>query len=133
MLPSFNNRFNNIFDLMSDDRFDDMFSSDLSQFKVDIKDKEDEYEVEAELPGFNKEDISASLKDHYLEIVATKNVNNDSNDNYLYQERSTTTVKRTFYLADAINEKVSAKLDNGILKLVIPKRKVATEHHIEIE
>lgn len=99
---------------------DDFFSKNT--FALDVKDENDKYIVEAELPGFSKEDISASLVNHWLEIVATKNKTINENDKYLYQERSTTTLKRKIYLNDAINEKIDAELVDGILKMTIPKQ-----------
>lgn len=111
---------------------DSFFSKDT--FALDVKDEDDKYIVEAELPGFNKEDVSASLVNHWLEIVATKNKEINENDKYLYQERSTTTLKRKIYLNDAINEKINAELVDGILKMTIPKQTTNIEQNkIEIK
>lgn len=121
--------------LLHNDEFfdlDSIFSRDT--FAVDIKDEKDKYIVEAELAGYTKEEVSASLVDHWLEIVATKNKEINENDKYLYQERSTTTLKRKFYLTDAISEKIEALLEDGILKMVIHKQlKEVPENKIEIK
>lgn len=121
--------------LLHNDEFfdlDSIFSRDT--FAVDIKDEKDKYIVEAELAGYTKEEVSASLVDNWLEIVATKNKEINENDKYLYQERSTTTLKRKFYLTDAISEKIEALLEDGILKMVIHKQlKEVPENKIEIK
>ena len=116
------------------DLVDSFFAHDKASFKVDIKENENEYIVEAELPGFKKEDVSASLHNHYLEIAATKNEEVNQEGDYVYKERATTTLKRKFYLEDAINEKVDAKLNDGILKIEIPKDKnIEDKRKIEIK
>ena len=70
--------------LLHNDEFfdlDSIFSRDT--FAVDIKDEKDKYIVEAELAGYTKEEVGASLVDHWLEIVATKNKEINENDKYL--------------------------------------------------
>lgn len=92
-----------------------------NSFKVDIIEKDDAYVVLAELPGYKKEDVSASLVDHWLEIAATRNEEEvDEDYKYLRKERSTETLVRRMYLDYAVNEKVNAKLEDGILKIDIP-------------
>lgn len=103
---------------------DTLLSKDT--FAVDIKDEEDKYIVEAELAGYLKEDISASLQDNWLEIIASKSKEINENDKYIYQERSTTTLKRKFYLNDVVDNEIDAKLENGILKIVLKKQKKET-------
>lgn len=103
---------------------DTLLSKDT--FAVDIKDEEDKYIVEAELAGYSKEDISASLQDNWLEIIASKSKEINENDKYIYQERSTTTLKRKFYLNDVVDNEIDAKLENGILKIVLKKQKKET-------
>lgn len=103
---------------------DTLLSKDT--FAVDIKDEEDKYIVEAELAGYSKEDISASLQDNWLEIIASKSKEINENDKYIYQERSTTTLKRKFYLNDVVDSEIDAKLENGILKIVLKKQKKET-------
>lgn len=90
-------------------------------FRVDVIEKADSYVVEAELPGYDKADVSASLVDHWLEIAATRNeVELAEGEKYLRKERVTETLVRKIYLDYAINEKIDAKLENGILRIVIP-------------
>lgn len=116
------------------DLFDSFLTPSKTSFKVDVKENDNEYIIEAELPGFKKEDVSASLHNHYLEIVATKNEETKQEGEYVHQERSTTTLKRKFYLENAVNEKIDAQLNDGILKMVVPKEKVNPDQHkIEIK
>lgn len=94
--------------------------------KTDIKEKDNGYEVDIELPGFKKEDVKAELKDGYLTISAAKNVNNDEkkeDGKYIRKERFSGNVSRSFYVGeDMTQEDIHAKFEDGILKLTVPKK-----------
>lgn len=69
--------------------------------KTDIKDKDGFYELDMELPGFSKEDVSAQLKDGYLTISVNQKVNNEEKDdkgNFIRQERYTGQCQRSFFV-----------------------------------
>ena len=93
--------------------------------KTDIKEMEDGYELEMDLPGFKKEEIQAELKDGYLTICATHNDNKeqkDANGKLIRQERYTGSCKRSFYVGEDLkHEDIKASFENGILKLQFPK------------
>ena len=94
--------------------------------KTDVKETENGYELDIDLPGFKKEDINAQLKNGYLTINATTNTNNeqkDENGKYLRRERFYGSMSRSFYVGEAVTENdIHAKFSDGILKLTVPKK-----------
>ncbi len=102
-------------------------------FKIDVQDNENEYVIEAELPGIAKEEVSVSLDDGRLKIAVNKEENIEKEEkNYIHRERRCTAMARNVFLANPDGEGTQAKLDNGVLTVVVPK-KVKPESKIEIE
>ena len=109
--------------------------------KTDIREKEDGYELDMDLPGFKKEDIKAELHEGVLTISAAKNLDKDQKDEkgrYIRKERYSGAMSRSFYVGDALTEEdISAKFEDGILKLSIPKKtpkpEVPEKKYIAIE
>lgn len=100
---------------------------ELPDFKLDVKETDKGYKVEAEMPGVNREDISLELSDGYLTIrVASKSTSEkkDDDEKTIYQERRDTYMERSVYLPEAADEGVDAKLENGELIITVPKAKV---------
>lgn len=94
--------------------------------KVDIKDKDSEYEMLIDLPGFKKDEISARLQDGYLTISAEKGLSQDEQEEetgrYIRRERYAGACQRSFYVGEEVKqEDIKAEFKHGILKLVIPK------------
>ena len=107
---------------------------------TDVKETDNGYEVDIDLPGFKKEDVKAELHDGYLTISAAKNVNNDEkkeDGKYIRKERFSGNMSRSFYVGDNITqEDIHAKYEDGILKLTVPKKeekKVEEKNYINIE
>ena len=102
----------------------------------DIKENENDYVMEVEMPGMDKKDIHVDLKDGYLNISVNKNEKEDGGkkENYIHRERSFS-CSRSYYVGDIRKEDIKAKYENGILNVVIPKevREKADNHRIEIE
>ncbi|MDR3728689.1 MAG: Hsp20/alpha crystallin family protein [Oscillospiraceae bacterium] len=93
--------------------------------KTDVRETEDTYEVDIDLPGFKKDEIKVDLKDGYLTVSAAKGLDKDENDKkgrYIRQERYAGACSRSFYVGDMEPEDVSAKYEDGILKLSMPKQ-----------
>ena len=90
---------------------------------LEIREKNNEYDIRAELPGIKKEDLDISLNENYLTISATKTEEKNEDDkSYKKSEFSYGEFSRTVYLPQEINaDKIEAKLDNGILKIIAPK------------
>lgn len=104
----------------------------------DIYEKEENYILEIDVPGFKKEDINLEVEEGYLKVVAEKNMETDDSDSkkYLHRERNCMTrCERQFYIGDVSAEDIKAKFSNGSLKILVPKtedRKV-TKQIITIE
>ena len=105
-----------------------------NMMKTDIKEQEDGYELEMDLPGFTKDEITAELKDGYLTISASKGLDKDEQEKetgkYIRRERYAGNMSRSFYVGKDITEKdIHGKYENGILMLDIPKK--APEKKVE--
>lgn len=124
------------------DTFDDFFNdhfftpvrSDIHQFRTDIKDSGDHYVVEAELPGFNKEDIKVDYSQNYLTISGQRDAETkEEREDYIRQERHFGEFVRRFYVEDIDEDKIDANFKNGVLTLNCPKLPDSTNHHKRIE
>ncbi len=120
--------------------FEDNFfgTSTFPSCKTDIRDEGDKYILEAELPGFEKEDIKLDLKGDNLVITAEHSTNNEEKDNngkYIRRERSFNTYQRTFDISAVDANMISAEYKNGILILDMPKKKApdTTTKRLEIK
>lgn len=92
---------------------------------TDIKENEDSYEIEMNLPGFKKEDVQGEVKDGYLTISATTNTSNDTKDDngkYIRRERYSGSCSRSFYVGEQVTQDdIKARFEDGVLKIVVPK------------
>ena len=93
--------------------------------KTDVREKDNSYELDVDLPGFQKDEIHVDLKDGYLTIGAAKGLNKDQQDEngkYIRRERYAGACSRSFYVGDAVRpEDIGAKYEDGILRLSVPK------------
>ena len=94
--------------------------------KTDIRETDTSYELDIDLPGFKKENVSAQLENGYLTIHAEKGLDKDEKDSegkYIRRERFTGHCSRSFYVGKEITQQdIRAKFENGILKLTVPKK-----------
>jgi len=123
----------NFFDVVPTDLYnmiDDFFNDNWfpsrrafrNTFKLDVEEKEKEYLIQAELPGFTKDEVNLELKEGRLIISACKDEEKEDNKkNYIHRERVYSRMQRSIYLPEAAAENVKAKLDNGILTIKVPK------------
>lgn len=96
---------------------------DFKAFKMDVKEDDNAYTVDAEMPGVKKKDISLNIDSGYLTISVEGKENPDGDKKkVLHQERMYTYMERTVYLADADEAGATAKLDNGELIITVPKK-----------
>ena len=97
-----------------------------SVMRTDVKENENGYELNIDLPGYKKEDVQAQLKDGYLTITATTKTNDEKKDEagkYIRRERYYGTCSRSFYVGEEIEqEDIKAKFEDGILKIDVPKK-----------
>ena len=93
--------------------------------KTDVREKDNAYELDVDLPGFQKDEIHVDLKDGYLTIGAAKGLDRDQQDEngkYIRRERYAGACSRSFYVGDAVRpEDIGAKYEDGTLRLSVPK------------
>ena len=129
--------------IFGENLFDDFFGNDFGFFpawnehsplygkhaknlmKTDVRETDECYELDVDLPGFQKDEIHVDLKDGYLTIRAAKGLDKDTQDKkgkYIRQERYAGACSRSFYVGTDLQPKdVSAKFTDGILELTFPK------------
>ena len=96
-----------------------------NEMKTDVKEHEDRYEVDIDLPGFKKDEIQLSLENGYLTVTAAKGVEKDEEKKgkLIRQERWAGTLQRSFWVGEVLEETdIGAKFENGVLSLNIPKK-----------
>ena len=94
--------------------------------KTDVRETENSYELDIDLPGFKKDEVKLQLKDGYLTVNAAKGLDKDEKDKngkYIRQERYAGAMSRSFYVGtDVQTDEIHAKFEDGILKLSVPKK-----------
>ena len=91
--------------------------------KTDVKETDEGYEVDVDLPGFNKDEIKLELNNGYLTISTEKSLNKENKGKMLRQERYVGTMQRTFFVGESLTEEdIKAKMEHGVLTLTIPKK-----------
>ena len=102
-----------------------------SVMKTDIKETDNSFELDIDLPGYKKEDVNAELKDGYMTITAQKDSRNDQKDkegNYIRRERFYGSCSRSFFVGkDITEEDIKARFEDGILKVSVPKKEAKEE------
>ena len=136
--------------LFNDDWMDDFRFPDVDKalygknaqkvMKTDVRETDSGYEVDVDLPGFKKDEISAKLDNGYLTISAAKGLDKDEKDKkgkYIRKERYAGAMSRSFYVGEGITqEDIKAKYEDGILRLSVPKKEakaVENKKYIAIE
>ena len=117
------------FDLFEDMFKDPFFKGENKLMKTDIKENENSYIIDIEMPGYEKENIKIEVEDGYLNVLASINEDKDNKEGeYIRKERYYGECSRSFYVGDNIEvEDVKANFKNGILKLTVPKKEVKKE------
>ncbi len=117
------------------DLFDDFFSfpffnekssnsREMYPMRTDVRQTENSYELETDLPGFDREDVKVTLENGYLTISAEKSSDENENGEYIRRERRRGVCSRSFYIGDGISEdEIKAKFDRGTLSLSIPRKR----------
>ena len=123
MIP-FDRRESSLFDML--DNFERNFfgssSNTASSFRTDIRDAGDKFILEAELPGFKKEDIQLDLKDGILTISAQhSDENEEKGSSYIRRERRYGSFSRSFDVSGIQEDHITAAYNNGVLELTLPK------------
>ncbi len=137
-----NNRYQRRNDFLS--LFSDFFGNEFDDglihnniMRTNIKEREDSYTIEVEIPGLNKDQIKLSLKEGYLMIEAHYTAKNDEEkSNYIHYESLRGTFSRSYYVGESIKkEDIKARTENGILYITLPKESKQTieDQYINIE
>ena len=135
MLPSIfrDNLFDDMFDFDFDKEFDRMMrplygKHSQNMMKTDVRETEDSYELDIDLPGFKKDEITIQLDNGYLSISASKGLdkNEENKDGkYIRRERYAGSMNRTFYVGSQLTQQdIQAKFEDGILKISVLKKDV---------
>lgn len=128
---------NSLFDSIENFFNDDFFNLPAfgnSEFRIDVKENEKAYTIEAELPGINKEDIALDYNNGTFYIAVNHNEDiNEENGSYIHRERRSTSMQRGIYLGDINAQGIDAKLENGILHITVPKMEVVASNRLPIE
>lgn len=139
----------NLFDEMMNFDFDKEFEKmtrplygkrAANMMKTDVRQTENSYELDIDLPGFKKDEITVQLDNGYLNITAAKGLDKDEekkDGQYIRRERYAGSMSRTFYVGDTLTQNdIHAKFEDGILKLSVPKQepaKIEQNKYIAIE
>lgn len=122
--------------------FDDLFDTFMldrnnTNMRCDVYEKGDNYHIEMDIPGFDKDDISIETKNDYLIITAEKNNEEEDKDEerkYICHERTYGKYQRSFYIGDIDTDQINAEFNNGMLKITVPKKeKSSNKKMIEIK
>lgn len=108
---------------------------DEQSIKTDISEKDDRYELKAELPGFSKDQIDISYENGMLIISAENNQVNEEKDDegkVIQKERSYSNVKRMYSLNNIDEDNIEAKFEDGILSVDLPKTENSQRKVIDI-
>jgi len=128
--------------IFSENLFDDFFNSAMfpnaehelygkhakNLMNTDVREVENGYEIDMNLPGFKKDEVEIQLQDGCLTVSAAKGLDKDEEDKkgrYIRQERYAGSLSRSFYVGEDVEpQDVKAKYENGVLKLFVPKAEV---------
>ena len=146
MLPSifgenlFDDFFSDPFGMMAPQGRDPLYGKHAKNLmKTDVRETEDSYELDIDLPGFKKDEVSVELKNGCLTIQAAKGLDKEETDKkgkYIRQERYAGSCSRSFYIGNEVDPAaVTAKFENGILQISVPKasRQLPAKSTVEIK
>lgn len=132
-----NNPFEMMSKMLSNMPFDRALDSNRGLMKADVLDNKHDYVVKVDLPGFSKDNLKLTYNDSILSISGQRETINDHADkegNILSSERACGQVSRQFVLPDVDKAKISAKYNNGVLTVILPKQAVEEDPgHINID
>ena len=118
------------------DPFQEFFGTVAHAAATDIRETDKDFTIETELPGFDKSEIAVSMKEGVLTVKAEHQAKDEADDNgYIRRERTSACVERSFEVSGVDAGAITAQLNNGVLKLTLPKLPeiVPEQHQIEIQ
>lgn len=103
-------------------------------FKADLKETDDAYFIEADLPGIKKDAIAAEYDNNYLTISAKRaDTKQEDNGKFVRRERNYGEFRRSFYIDNVDKDNISASFENGVLKISLPKSEKGTHKTNKID
>ena len=120
------------------DPFQEFFGAVVHSAATDIRETDNDFTIETELPGYDKSELSVNIKEGVLTVRAEHQAqaeNNNADEGYIRRERSAKTVERQFQVSGVDTEAIRAEYTNGVLKLTLPKlpEVIPQQHQIEIQ
>lgn len=103
------------------DPFREFFGTVVRSAATDIKETDEAFMIETELPGYDKSEISVSLKEGVLTIRAEHSGEKSSDEGYVRRERAWETIERSFEVEGVDSDAISAAYVNGVLTVTLPK------------
>ena len=117
------------------DPFQEFFGTVVHSAATDIRESDEAFIIETELPGYDKSEIAVSMKEGVLTVRAEHQNKEESDKGYIRRERTSQTVERRFEVSGVDAANIRAEYVNGVLKLILPKLPeiVPQQHQIEIQ
>lgn len=113
------------------DLLDELFTTDR-QFKADVYETDQAYQVEAELPGIDKDQVTIDFDENVLTISnEPKEISNETAEQYILKERKNVARKRQFIFKNVDQANIGATFNNGILTVTLPKKQTKTQINID--
>ena len=127
MIPKKNN-----FDVFEEMFKDPFFTGERESrlMRTDIKENNDSFTIDIDMPGYEKEDIKMEIEDGYLTVHGKVNKNTEQKEDgkYVRKERYTGECTRSFYIGEDIKEEdIKASFRNGTLSISLPKKEAQKE------
>ena len=116
------------------DPFREFFGTVVRSAATDIRETDNAFVIETELPGYDKSEISVSVKEGVLSVKAAHSAEKSSDDGYVRRERGWETVERSFEVSGVDTAAITAAYQNGVLTVTLPKLPeiIPEQHQIEI-
>ncbi len=129
---------NNSYDLFDafDDFFRPVFYDENRDLRTNIKETDANYELEVEMPGYNKDEIKLALENGYLTVSASKTSKEEDKSKHYVRKEISESCSRSYYVGEDVSkEDIKAKYENGMLTVSVPKSqpKLPQSHYIDIE
>ena len=117
------------------DPFQEFFGTVAHAAATDIRESDEAFTIETELPGFDKDELAVSMKEGVLTVHAEHKAEKKADEGYIRRERTYETVERRFEVSGVDANAISAQYTNGVLTLTLPKlpEVVPQQHQIEIQ
>ena len=123
-----------LFNTFRSNLLDDFMDLTRSGFKTDIKENDENFIIEAELPGLEKDDITLEIEDDRMTIsVQEENEIEEETEDYIRKERRTGNYQRSFRINNVNEDAIEAEYNNGILKVTLPKEEPGKSRRREID